>query len=268
MFNNVFKGVVASSVNRGGFCVEYQNVLNYAQQQGYSLPSVPQQIYQNQLMEYITGSNLYTLLDVFYVFINNGSAEFSLINWINTGSFYGSPAGATPPTWNSASGWTGNGLSGFIDTGYRPTGLSPQKFQQTNSSVFIYSTPNLPITASLIGYGGTGTNTATLRMNAGSSATNRMMTNLATIGNINYSDTGLKHMNSDGLNSQKYINNGVLVSSQTIGSAGPATIQNITVLRSQNAYGNSTIGLFGLGSNTTQYSSSLNDAVTIYLSSI
>lgn len=268
MFNGVFRGVVASSLNRGGFCPEYQNILNYATLNGYTLPGTSQQIFQNQLMEYITGSGLYNLLDIFYVFVNNGSSEFSLINWINTGSYYATPAGATPPTWNSSSGWTGNGITGFIDTNYLPTNTSPQKLSQTNSGVFIYSTPNTPITASLIGYGGSGANTATLRMNASNAATHRMMTNLATVGNINYAGTGLKHMNSDGLNSQKYINNGILVSSQTIASIGPATTSNITILRSQNSYGNSTVGLFGLGANTTPYSSSLYNAVTTYLTSL
>jgi len=94
------------------------------------------------------------------------------------------------------------------------------------------------------------------------------MTNATTIGNINFSGTGLKHVNSNGANKQTYINNGVLVSTQTLTSVGPSTVQNITIFRSQNSYGNSYASIFGLGGDTTSYSSSLNDAITTYLNSL
>ena len=268
MFNSVFKGVIASQGRGLTFCPEYQNVLNYAVLQGYTPPSTSQQVFQNNLMQFITSSGLYTKLDIFYVYANNGSKEFSLINWINTGSFYGTASGATPPTWNTITGWKGNGISAFIDTGYRPTGTAPQKFLQTDASAFIYSVPDIPITASLIGYGGAGTNTATFRVNQQNTSTHRVMTNAATIGNINFSGTGLKHVNSNGANIQTYINNGALVSTQTLTSVGPSTVQNITIFRSQNSYGNSYASIFGLGGDTTSYSSSLNDAITTYLNSL
>jgi hypothetical protein len=185
MFNGVFQGVVASSANRAvSFCPEYQNVINYATIQGYTLPTLAQQIQQNQLMEYITGSGIFTELDVFYTFRNNGSSQFSLINWINTGSYYAVPAGAPPPTWDSTNGWIGNGTAGYIDTGYTPTGTSPQKFLQTDGSAFVYSTPNTPSLNSLGGYSGSGAGTLTLRINGNNAAQNRIMTNLGTSGNI------------------------------------------------------------------------------------
>jgi hypothetical protein len=268
MFNNVFKGVVASQGRGLLFCPEYQNVLNYGALRGYTPPSTTQQVFQNALMQYITSSGLYRELDIFYAFTNNGSKEFSLINWIDTGSFHGTASGATPPNWDAATGWKGDGISAFIDTGYRPTGTAPQKFLQTDASAFIYSVPDIPITASLIGYGGTGTNTATFRVNQSNAATHRVMTNAATIGNIDFSGIGLKHVNSNGANRQTYINNGVLVSTQTLTSVGPATIQNITIFRSQNSYGNSYVSIFGLGGDTTSYSSSLNNAITTYLNSL
>lgn len=268
MFSNIFQGIVASSGIISTFCPEYQNVLNYATLQGYTLPSLAQQSIQNDLMKYVTGSGLYNELDIFYVFCNNGSQEYSLINWINTGSYYGQISGSTLPTWGQTTGWKGDGTSAYISTQYLTTLTSPQKFLLQDASTFIYTTPDSPNIAPLVGYEGAGAGTTIIRINQNNNTSQRMMTNLATVGNINFTGEGLKHINSIGVNTQKYIKDGVLLSTQTIANFTPRSTIPISILRSQNNYGNSYVKIFGLGGDTTNYSSSLNDNITTYLSSI
>ena len=71
-----------------GFDADYQAVLDYANSQGYTLPSASQQIIQNQLVLDLKSNGLWQKFDLFYLTANDAGLEFSLINWINPNSHY------------------------------------------------------------------------------------------------------------------------------------------------------------------------------------
>ena len=56
-----------------GFDTDYQAVLNRATTLGYTLPSAPQQILQNQLVLDLKAGGIWDKLDTFALFATNGS---------------------------------------------------------------------------------------------------------------------------------------------------------------------------------------------------
>ena len=100
----------------GGFDSDYQAVLDYADTQGYTKPSSAQQTIQNQLVLDMKSAGSWSGMEFFYVFANDGSSNFSLINWANPGTYNASvPFGGI--TWSSNVGWDGD-ATGVLDTGY------------------------------------------------------------------------------------------------------------------------------------------------------
>jgi hypothetical protein len=99
-------GIFGSSWN---LPVEYDEVIEYAESQGYTLPSITQQVAQAQLIEALQQADIWDDLQTFYVFANNGSAEFGNINWKNPGSFNAlirlDEVYSVAPTWVSNQGY-------------------------------------------------------------------------------------------------------------------------------------------------------------------
>lgn len=115
---------------------DYQNILDYADSQGYSLPSNSQQLLQNQLILDLKASGIWNELDLLYVFATDGDRDFAKINWINPGSFTPSePSGSLAFTINQ--GFTGNGTSTYFNTGWIAS-THAVKYTQNNASVLCY----------------------------------------------------------------------------------------------------------------------------------
>jgi hypothetical protein len=95
----------------GGFSAEYQAVLSRATTLGYTLPSASQQAKQNQLIIDLKTNGAWSRLDDFHMFRNDGSREFSTINWIDPNNL----ATGTFPTFSSAYGFQGDGSSMFLN---------------------------------------------------------------------------------------------------------------------------------------------------------
>ena len=64
-------------------------------------------------------NGFWSQLDVLYVFINNGSSNFSLLNWKTPNNHQCTLTNA--PTWTSNGGFTLNGSSQSIDTNFNPS---------------------------------------------------------------------------------------------------------------------------------------------------
>ena len=110
--------------------VDYDEVIQYAESQGYTLPSIEQQMLQQDLMISLVESGLWDKLQTFYVFANDGSQEFGNINWKNPGSFTVSvqldQVYSVAPTWVSNQGYDAD----LSNTSYLETG----KTYNTSSS--------------------------------------------------------------------------------------------------------------------------------------
>lgn len=108
---------------------EVINVVNYADFNGYTLPS---NIYLlDILIQELKKSNIWQKLDVFYIFCGNGSEGFKLINLINPNIHYAFPFGTI--TW-SLDGVLGNGTDGYIDI-YNPS-TSGINYTLNNACIF------------------------------------------------------------------------------------------------------------------------------------
>jgi len=99
-----------------GYDIDYQTILNYATSLGYTLPSLTQQIQQNQLMLDLKSSGAWAKLDTFAMFATDGSSDFALIDWKRLTLY----TGVNSPTFTSNGGFTGNGISSYIDTNFNP----------------------------------------------------------------------------------------------------------------------------------------------------
>ena len=118
----------------GGFSAEYQAILSRATALGYTLPSATQQAKQNQLILALKSASVWDKLDVFYMFANNGSKEFALINWKIPSSNLGTIVGSNL-TFN-ANGFLG-GASSFINTNYNPA-TQATNLSLTNASFGVW----------------------------------------------------------------------------------------------------------------------------------
>jgi len=72
----------------------------------------------NRFVVSLKAAGVWSLLDVLYVFAAHDS-QAALINWKNPGTFNGTANGTL--TFTTDRGFTGDGSTGFIDTGFNPT---------------------------------------------------------------------------------------------------------------------------------------------------
>jgi hypothetical protein len=100
---------------RNRFEDEYKAVIARATALGYQLPSLGVQWLQNNYLRSLKDAGIWDSLDVLYVFINDGSPQFSQINWKTPASFEasqragGSLAGAPSIVqWDPNKGFKGN----------------------------------------------------------------------------------------------------------------------------------------------------------------
>jgi len=97
---------------------DYQAILDYATTQGYTLPSSGQQIIQNQLVLDMKSAGAWSGLTFFYVFATDGDRDFAKINWANPGTYNATEI--STPTFTTDLGFTGNGTSTALDSGFDP----------------------------------------------------------------------------------------------------------------------------------------------------
>lgn len=107
-------GLIASGL-KGGFDADYQAVLNYATSQGYTLPSAGQQVKQNQLMLDLKSGGIWSKLDTFTMFANDGGSNFGLIDWKRLTTYTNNNC-----TFTTNQGFQGNGSNAWINTNFNP----------------------------------------------------------------------------------------------------------------------------------------------------
>jgi len=115
---------------------EYTAVLNRATALGYSLPSESVRTKQNTLLASLKSTGVWAKLDVFYVFAQDGSADFGTLNWKNPNANQSTLFNA--PTFVSNGGLMGNGTSSYIDTNFNPATQGVQ-YTQNNASRYFFT---------------------------------------------------------------------------------------------------------------------------------
>lgn len=135
----IFSTIFKKRTSGFAYDTSYQAILDRAGALGYSLPSVPQRLVQNQFVIDLKAAGLWTELDILYVFANNGSAEFATLNWISPLNHQATLVNS--PTFTSNVGFNSDGVSAYIDLNIN---LSTQfsKATLTSGSKFVYKSAN------------------------------------------------------------------------------------------------------------------------------
>jgi hypothetical protein len=121
------------------FTAEYKAVLDKALSftpTPYTLPTTATQQKQNKLLKSMKADGVWAKLDVFYVFAQDGSAEFATLNWKNPAANQANITSS--PTFVSNGGFTGNGTSSYIDTNFNPATQGVQ-YTQNNASRYFFT---------------------------------------------------------------------------------------------------------------------------------
>jgi hypothetical protein len=121
---------VVTATNAGGsepqvgnsvyiYDADFKAVVLFAIAQSYTLPTTAQQQHFNRFVLDLKANSMWSIMDRFFVFANNGSSNFARINWLNP--TVGTLATlVNSPTWSSNVGYVGNGTNMHIDTNYNP----------------------------------------------------------------------------------------------------------------------------------------------------
>jgi hypothetical protein len=96
------------------FDPDYQAILDFATTQGYSIPSIPQQALQNNLVLALKAAGVWSKLHVFRVYAIDGDIDFATINWKNPNTFQA--VRVNSPIFIANQGFQGNGTSASLDT--------------------------------------------------------------------------------------------------------------------------------------------------------
>jgi hypothetical protein len=100
------------------FNSDYQAILDRATVLGYTLPSVGQQTKQNQLVLDLKADGAWDLLDVLYIYLNDGSGGFGTLNW-KSPTLYQTTL-VNSPTFTSNIGFNGNGTTSYLNLNWNP----------------------------------------------------------------------------------------------------------------------------------------------------
>jgi len=120
-------------VGGNGFDSDYKAVLDYATSLGYTLPSAPQQILQNQLMIDLKNAGVWNKLDSFRVYATDGSAAYALIDWKRLVLC----TAVNSPTFTTNLGYKGDAASAYINSNFTPS-TDGINYTLNSCSIFAY----------------------------------------------------------------------------------------------------------------------------------
>jgi hypothetical protein len=251
----------------GGFDSDYKAVLDYATSLGYTLPSAPQQILQNQLMIDLKSAGVWNKLDSFRVYATDGSAAYALIDWKRLVLC----TAVNSPTFTTNQGYKGNATSSYINSNYTPS-IDGVNYTLDSASIFAYI--SAARTAGQIqAYQGLFFGASWLLISAGTNALGESYVNSVTGVSNGASGVGfqlINRLNSTTLNSYY---NGALANTNS--SSLSVSLPNSTIW--DLAANNNASGTFfsdvqnaivGYGANLNAEQSAFNTAVNNYMNAI
>jgi hypothetical protein len=129
------KTIFTSAGEGSSFDEDYQAVLDYATTQvpPYTLPSLSQQVLQNQLVIDLKDAGIWSKLDTFAVFATDGDSDFALIDWKRLSQY----TAVNSPTFTTNEGFKGNGVSAYLNNNFNPT-TNGVNYTQNDASRYVY----------------------------------------------------------------------------------------------------------------------------------
>jgi hypothetical protein len=238
----------------GGFDSDYQAVLDFATSEGDTLPSANQQILQNNLLRALKTFGIWNKLDSFAMFATDGDVGFSLICWKRLVKM----TAVNSPTFTANEGFTGNGTSSRINSGFTPDGSGNYKLNAASFGVFVKTqgTNNEYLA-------GARSNT---RMRAVNSSLNRI--NSTSInGAFDFNVVGLSHLNKSSATNAQCIVNGV-ASNRTVTNENLGSDFVFLDFGEGNGPSDAQISLGFIGGDLSAEAAEFSTAVNTYISSI
>lgn len=255
---------------------DYAAVLQVAVKNEYTLPSLGQQVLQNQLIKRLKAEGIWDELDVFYMYANDGSAEFATLNWKDPLSNQNELTIA--PTFISNKGFQGNASTMWMDSNFNPTNATKFDFDNYSLAMFLFdigsagysivdAVDSTVSTSAQIAMWRSGA-TDSLRCNVDYRATDYTIENPITLG----------HKHTDKLlgetNRFQFFNEGVVDSENDLGTA--ATIvpnRNFGILGGNFVEGvqfnsDAGIGYWAAGSSLRTNAQELSDLINSYMVNI
>ena len=228
------------SLNEGGIPLEteYQAVLAKAIDLGYDLPTLEQQILQNDLLKAMKSSGVWNKLDVFYNFANDGGASFGTINWKNPNANLAILEGA--PAFALDIGFTGSAGS-FINTNF--SGSNGTQYSQNNASRYVYmytASGSNPIDGLLLVAGNS------IRITTSPSQQINQGTSPITPSNFQFNTTrGMKSIHRTSITDVTLFNG--TISENRLATSAARSTANQLVLRAGGAQGAHTVSMYAMG---------------------
>lgn len=242
------------------FDQSYVAIINYADSQGYQLPSAEQQIKQNQLVVDLKAAGIWDLLDVFYVFATNGDSDFATLNWKNPALFQCTKVNS--PTFTVNQGFTGNGTSSFLNTPYNfSTGIN---FTQ-NSASFGFHQNNVVETLNNLSGSGTAA-TSIIGGTSGGKAYYRINSSGPSNTGVAITSNGFSHINRSGIGTNLFFNGSAIYQFDIL--SGPTSNDNLSLLRRGGSFSTAQLSCAFVGGNMFDNATDFYNAWNTYLTSL
>ena len=116
------------------FDADYQAILDRSTALGYTAPSATQQTLQNTLVTDLKTAGVWDKLDVFYVFATDGDSDYATLNWKAPSSHQATKVNS--PTFTADSGFTGDGISSYLDANFQP--VNGSQYAQDSAHFMVY----------------------------------------------------------------------------------------------------------------------------------
>lgn len=125
---------------------DYIVLINYAKSLNYTVPSYQQQIAQSQFMSTLKALGIWQLLDVLYVYLNDGSKEFATLNWKSPAQFQRTMINGI--AWTTNAGFRGNGTNSYLGGSWIPS-VHGVNYQLNDASMFFQTLYEVPVSTKL-----------------------------------------------------------------------------------------------------------------------
>lgn len=258
----------------GDYDVDYQAILDHAIVQGYSLPSDEQQALQNQLLLDLKSAGIWDDLDLLYVFATDGDRNFAKINWKSPGNFTASEVDT--PTFTSSHGFTGNGSSSYLNTGWAP---DPDGVNYTQDEAGIFGYSGTEITAGTkylvgaIGNSGGATNGNIQLVPKQTTQHSYAVNSTGTVVGTSVSSIGFFHIRRVTSNDQRLFKDGAQVGSANVGASTSISDNSVYILARNNegtadSFSDGRVGIAGIGASLTGKESDLYNAWNDYFTNL
>lgn len=253
-------GIGIDNFRVSGLSAEYIAILTQATALGYALPSGEQQTKQNTLLVALKNAGIWTKLDVFYVYANNGSKEFATLNWKNP-SLYQTTL-VNSPTWASNVGFNSDGATSYLDTNFNAA-TNGVSFTNTSASEFGYQLGGT--NGTLFGTSG-GPGDGLLVVDTSGHRLNMFGTNLTATANM--AGNGFKCINRTSATLVELFNETTQLSRIT--TTASRISANRRVLNGQGNFLDAAgkVSIYGNGANLTADALNLRSAIVIYITSL